>query len=160
LILLVLHARNPARETDVVFLEKLRDFFQAHPELKMPPILGVMTHIDLLSPMMEWSPPYDWQQPQRSKEQQIDQALAAMREQLGGFLAGAVPVCTAADKIYGVQEWLLPAVAELLDEAHAVALLRCLKAEADAGKVRKIFEQLLAGGKEAAKILWQASKKK
>lgn len=160
LILLVMHARNPGRETDVVFLDKLREFFRSHPELKMPPLLGVLTHIDLLSPMMEWSPPYDWQHPKRPKEQQIDAALATLREQMTDRLAGAVPVCTAADKVYGVQEWLLPAISELLDQAHAVALLRCLKSEADTGKVRKVFEQLLAAGKEAAKILWEASKKR
>ena len=47
-------------------------------------------------------------------------------------------------------------VAELLDEAHAVAMLRCLRAEADAGKVRKVLQQLLLAGKEAARALWQA----
>src|SRR5207249_300036 len=99
-------------------------------------------------------PPYNWQAPQRPKEQQIAQAQEAAKDQFGHRLAGMVPVCTAADKVYGVQEWLLPAVVELLDEARAVALLRCLHAEADAGKVRKVFQQLLESGKGAAKILW------
>ena len=43
----------------------------------------------------------------------------------------------------------------LLDQAHAVALLRCLRAEADTGKVRKVFHQLLSAGKQAVKVLWQ-----
>lgn len=153
LLLLVLHARNPARQADEGVLQGLRAFFTAHPDLKMPPVLGVLTHIDLLSPALEWAPPYDWQQPYRPKEQEIDQAVAAVREQLGSYVAGVVPVCTAAGKIYGVQEWLLPAITELLGEARAVALLRCLRAEADAGKVRKLLAQLLAASKEAAKIL-------
>ena len=55
--------------------------------------------------------------------------------------------------MYGVEEWLLPAVIELLDRAHAVAFLRCLKAEKDTGKVRKVFAQLLALGKGLGKIL-------
>ena len=46
-----------------------------------------------------------------------------MSEQLGAYLAGVIPVCTAPGKVYGLEEWLLPAVAELLDEVHAVALL-------------------------------------
>src|SRR5262249_16908897 len=42
-----------------------------------------------------------------------------------------------------------------VDEVHAVALLRCLKAEVDKVKVRKVFNQLLAVGKEALSMAWQ-----
>ena len=31
-----------------------------------------------------------------------------------------LPVCTAAGKVYGVEEWLIPALAGEIDEAHAV----------------------------------------
>jgi predicted GTPase len=157
LLVLVLHATNPAREADLELLRALRDWRASQPGLKAPPILGVLTHIDLLSPMMEWNPPYDWQKPQRLKEHQIDQAVAAARAQLGDGLAGIVPACTASGKVYGIDEWFLPALAELLDEAHAVAFLRCLKAETDTGKVRKVFQQLLAAGRGAVKVLWQAN---
>jgi hypothetical protein len=36
-----------------------------------------------------------------------------------------------------------------------VALLRVLRAEFDAVKVRKVFHQLLAAGKPLAKLVWQ-----
>ena len=78
---------------------------------------------------------------------------------MGAYLVGIVPVCTAAGKVYGVEEWFLPTLAELLDEAHAVALLRCLRAEADTGKVRKVFRQLLAAGTQAAQVVWAQAKK-
>jgi hypothetical protein len=122
--------------------------------LKKPPLLAVMTHIDLLSPALEWSPPYDWRQPTRPKEENIQQALTAAWGQVGTYSAGVVPVCTAAGKVYGIEEWLLPAVAEQLDEAHGVALLRCLRAEIDENKVRKVFHQLLAAAGEAARVVW------
>ncbi len=154
IVLLVVHARNPARQADLTLLENLSRFFNANPDLKMAPILGVLTHIDLLSPAMEWDPPYQLVQPVRLKEEQIDAAMATVREQLGTYLCGVVPVCAGAGRVYGVQEWLLPALAELLDQAHAVAFLRCLRAEVDAGKMRKVFYQLLASGREAAKVLW------
>jgi predicted GTPase len=153
LVLLVVHARNPARRADLEMLEKLRQWFLARPQLKMPPVLGVMTHIDLLSPAMEWDPPYDWEAPRRPKEQQIRDAWNALRQQLGTYLVGIVPVCTAPGKVYGIEEWFLPTLAELLDEAHAVALLRCLRAEADVGKVRRVLQQLLAAGKQAAQVI-------
>jgi predicted GTPase len=159
LLLLVFHARNPARKADLNLLEELRKWFSTRPDLKMPPVLGVMTHIDLLSPAMEWQPPYDWLNPDRPKEQQIQQAWNALREQLGPFLVGIVPVCTAAGKIYGIEEWLLPMVVQFLGEARAVALLRCLRAEVNTDRVRKVFRQLLESGKKAAHI-WLASQPK
>lgn len=154
LLLLVLHARNPARQADVNLLQQLRTWFLANPDLRMPPVVAVLTHIDLLSPAMEWSPPYDWQTPEKTKEKQIAEAVTATQEQLGEHLAAVVPLCGAEGKVYGVDEFLLPVVAELLDEVHAVALLRCLKAEIDTGKVRKVFRQLLAAGKQMVNVLW------
>ena len=63
------------------------------PELKLPPIVGVLTHVDLLSPAMEWAPPYDWLHPQRPKEQQMRQAVQAALDQFSGRLSVVVPVC-------------------------------------------------------------------
>src|SRR5437870_5406015 len=109
----------------------------------MPPILGILSHIDLLTPAVEWAPPYNWTNPQRPKEHQIHQAWEAARNQLGQFLVGIVPLCTAEGKVHGVDEWFLPTLAELLDDAHAVALLRCIRAETNTRKIRKVFHQLL-----------------
>jgi predicted GTPase len=156
LLLLVLHARNPARQADLQQLEDLRNWFASQPDLRRPPVLAVVTHVDLLSPALEWSPPYDWARPTRPKEVSIRDAVGAVRTQLGAHLAAVVPACAAPGKVYGVEEWLLPAVAELLDEVHGVALLRCLRAEVNKDKVRKVFRQLLATGKEAARIAWQS----
>lgn len=154
LLLLVMHALNPARQADLDMLKRLREWYARRPELRMPPVLGVMTHVDLLSPAMEWAPPYHWPEPTRPKEKSIKEAWEAAREQLGPYLVGVVPVCTASGKVYGIDEWFLPTLAELMDEAHAVALLRCLRAEADTGKVKKVFHQLLTAGREAARIAW------
>jgi hypothetical protein len=155
LLLLILHARNPARQGDLAVLQQLRAWFGKHPQLKSPPILAILTHIDLLSPALEWAPPYNWQQPQRPKEQQIAEAIAAVREQLGPYLSGVIPVCTAPGRVYGIDEGVLPLMLDLLDEARGVGLLRVLKAEIDAVKVRKIVQQLKAAAKEGGKLLWQ-----
>ena len=156
LVILAVHARNPARQADLELLRGLKKWFDSRPALKMPPILGAMTHIDLLSPALEWSPPYNWIHPERLKEQQIRQAWESLREQLGEYLVGIVPLCTQPGKVYGIDEWFMPTLAELLDEAHAVALLRCVRAEADEGKVRRVFEQLLRTGQQVGQILWQS----
>jgi hypothetical protein len=141
-------------------LKALRAWFVAQPDLRTPPILGVLTHIDLLSPALEWAPPYDWVEPRRPKEQQIHQARAALKEQLGDYLVGIVPLCTAPGKLYGLEEWLWPTLASLLDEARAVALLRCIRGEANTGKVRKILRQLGQAGAKAVQVMWEQSRKK
>jgi len=160
LIFLVLHARNPARQADLNVLQSLKRWFATQPDLNLPPILGIMNHIDLLSPAMEWSPPYDWRRPQRPKEKNIEQAMVSVREQLGEHIVGVVPVCTVPGKIYGVNEWLMLAITGLLDEAKAVAFLRCLRVEADTGKARKVFQQFLQAGQGAAGVLWQVIRQK
>ena len=155
LLLLVVHARNPARQADVEAFKGLHAWFASRPDLKKPPIVVVTTHIDLLSPAMEWAPPYDWLRGERPKAVNIRQAVAAIEQQLGDLKPVVIPVCAAAGKVYGVNEFLLPAVMQKLDEAHGVAFLRCLRAEKDAGKIRKVFNQMLAAGKAAAQIAWQ-----
>lgn len=157
-ILLVMHARNPARQADLDLLKKLALFFQANPDLKRPPIVGVVTHIDLLSPSMEWSPPYDWTKPSRPKEHSIAQALAYVQEQLGEHLSTVVPACAAPGKEFGVQEALVPGIITLLEQARAVALVRVLRAEADSGKVKKTFQQLLTVGTEILSAWWTQGK--
>jgi predicted GTPase len=156
LVFLVLHARNPARQADVDLLNQVEQWFAQRPDAKAPPVLAVLTHIDLLSPSLEWSPPYDWRRPDRPKAQNIHDAVAAAREQLGPRLAAVVPVCTQPGKVYGIEEDLLPAVAQLLEEVRGVALLRCLRAEANKDRVRRVFRQLAATGKAAAKLAWEA----
>lgn len=155
LLLLVLHARDPGRQADLETLGGLGAYFSSRPDLKRPPVVAVLTHIDLLSPTMEWSPPYDWLDPKLSKERSIHDAAAALRAQLGGHLDEVVPVCSAAGREYGVTEGLLPALAGRLDEAHGVGLLRCLTLEADSGKVLVMFRQLAAVGKVVARAMWE-----
>jgi hypothetical protein len=81
--------------------------------------------------------------------------VATVREQLGEHLAGVVPVRTDEGKVYGIDEGFLPVLTELLDQAHAVAFLRCVRAESDMRKVRKVFHQLLSAGKLMVKALWE-----
>lgn len=153
LIILVLHARNPARKGDIEMLDRLRGWFDAQPKLKMPPAIAVVSHIDLLTPAMEWSPPYDWTNPTRPKEKHISEAVRVARDQLGARVAAVVPACTQRGKLFGVHEAVLPVIVERLGEARSVALLRCLHSEADQHKTRRVFSQLLEVGREVMRAL-------
>ena len=153
LILVVLHARTPARQPDVEALTALARWFGEQPGRKAPPMLGVLTHIDLLSPAMEWQPPYNWTEPTRLKEKQISGALQTVHDQFQESLAACVPVCAEPSRVYGVQEALLPAIVRLLPEAKAVNLIRILRAEADGPQIQRILQQLLAAGKMAFRLM-------
>jgi len=148
LVLLVLRATSPARESDLQLLGEMSRWFAGETHRKPPPVLAVLTHIDGLSPMLVWSPPYDWQTGSSPKEQNIHGAVQHTSEQLAGRVAGVVPICSDPDRgrAYGAHEWLLPAMIALLDEARACALIRTLHEELDSGRVQKVFAQLFRAG--------------
>jgi hypothetical protein len=130
----------------------LRQWFQERPHLRFPPVIVVLTHVDLLTPAMEWAPPYDWAGGTRTKERSMADAVTAAQESFPE-VNGLVPVCAMAGKEWGVAEELLPEIVALLGEAKSVSLLRCLHAEADEGKVKKVFAQLWAAGRKAVDLL-------
>jgi uncharacterized protein len=144
-VLVVLDAQMAARAADHAFLEAWQEWFDVHPESRPPPLLGVMTHIDLLSPSLEWSPPYaGWLQesPKRPKEQMIREAVLSIKEELMPPLAGIVPVCTAQGKAYGIREYLWPGLIELLPDAHARRINEALLHEGTADRWKQLWAQI------------------
>jgi len=67
---------------------------------------------------------------------------------LGDTPAGVVPVCSDVERgrEFGVREWLLPAMLDLLGEARGCAVLRVLREEIRRGRVRRVFLQLARAG--------------
>jgi uncharacterized protein len=153
LLLLVVPARSAARAPEVDFLARLRAAIRATPNLKIPPIVVVLSHVDLLTPAMEWAPPYDVESGSRPKETSIREALAAASEVFGPECEAVVPVCTAVGKIWGVEEELIPAVLPRLGEARGVSMLRSLHTEANAHQARRLWQQLQTAGKLSTKLL-------
>lgn len=164
LILLVMAATSPAKQADAKMLSELFGWFREQHHLKPPPVVGVVSKIDGLSPVMEWSPPYDWSQPVRPKEVSIREAVNYARQSVtAGFgsaglgsaglgagegLASIVPVCTDRERhrVFGVEEWLLPVIALQLDEARACSLVRSVHHDHDRVKAWRVVSQLIASG--------------
>lgn len=154
-LLLAVPARSAARAPEVQFLEKVRKAFVAQPQLRMPPVVVALTHIDQLTPAMEWDPPYDWPNGTRTKEKAIREATAAAKEAFGAGVREVVPVCAAAGRVYGVREVLVPEVARYLDDARGVGLLRALHLEGMIDHTKKTFTQLVNVGKEVWKQMFK-----
>jgi hypothetical protein len=154
-VVLAIPARSAARAPEVEFLDRIRAAFAARPELRMPPVVVALTRIDLLSPAMEWAPPYDWHAGTKPKEKSIREAVAAAKEQFGGKVADVVPVCGAAGRVFNVREELLSEVADKLDHARGVSLLRALHVDSAVHRTRQVLGQVANVGKEVLKALWK-----
>jgi len=160
LIVLVTQAVHPGRQQDIVLLDRLREWFAAKPHLKMPPVVVVVSHIDLLSPKAEWAPPYDWKSGTRPKELNIRECVGVVKEQMGDRVTDVVPVCGAEGTRFGVVEGLVPALAAHLDHARGTAVLKAFEQEGRAGQYEKIGEQVIEGGKKVFGLLRDALRKK
>jgi hypothetical protein len=156
LVLLVMNAANPARQADLRTLRELSEWFARDARRRPTPVLGILTHIDLLSPVLEWTPPYDWQHPTSAKERNIQAAVEHHRATFGDRLAGVVPVCTDVQRqrVAGIEEHLLPAMLAVLGEARACSLLRTLHDESNRGQVSRLVEQLCRAGAELLRSQW------
>jgi len=157
MILLAVDGHSPARSADVETLKKIADRFEKIPHLKPPPIIAVLTHIDLLSPVREWSPPYDLENPNTPKAKNIAQAVDYTKEVLGDSIAGAVAVCSDndPDRRWGITEQLMPILLSQLDEGKSVAILQAFEKAIDEGWGKNVWQQISSGGKQLAKMWLQ-----
>jgi uncharacterized protein len=88
LILLATPALDPALQMDLDFLQAAK---QAVSDL---PIITIVTQVDRLRPLREWTPPYDWQFGTRPKEVSIREATAYRNELLGEYCDLVLPIVT------------------------------------------------------------------
>ena len=86
-VLVVMDAHSPAREADRRTIRELEEWYRSQPRLKPPPMLGVLTHIDLLRPVLEWSPPYDWREPIRTEGAEHREAVRYVEQLFAGSVS-------------------------------------------------------------------------
>lgn len=149
-VLVVMDAHSPAREADRRTIREVEDWYQSQPRFKPPPMLGVLTHVDLLRPVLEWSPPYDWREPGREKEHSIADAVGYVDQLFAASFRGLVPVCAdvARKRTWGVLEELVPALTSLLNDAQSAALLRAFERELDQGQLKTLLKQVQRMGSD------------
>jgi predicted GTPase len=141
LVLLVTSALVPGRQWETKWLQKYREFFASRPHLRRPPLLVVVTHIDLLPPVSEWPPPAEGSST-TGKEAAIRECLQFVAQQLGIDEAAVIPVGLRPDQVWGIWEQLWPAVLRHLDAAHAAALLRQVYTEVEAERWSRVGRQV------------------
>ncbi|WP_299411347.1 GTPase [Acaryochloris sp. IP29b_bin.148] len=88
LLLLVTPATDPALQMDLALLEEIRT------QADDLPVISIVTQVDRLRPIREWSPPYDWRSGDQLKETSIREAIAYRQEILGEVSAAILPMVT------------------------------------------------------------------
>jgi len=147
LLLLVMAANVSARQADLTMVTTLDKYYRERPHLKPPVIIAVLTHIDLLRPVREWAPPYDWQNPQSLKEESIAGAVAYVRELFGPRVSGYACVYTgnahAKDSKVdtSVLDELVPQILEHLNQGQMAAVLKAFYKQLGANRLQRLLKQ-------------------
>jgi hypothetical protein len=119
-------------------------------------VIVALSHVDLLTPAAEWSPPYDWHAGTLPKETAIRDAVSAAAEQLGE--RSIVPVCTLPERLFNIHNELLAAISQQVDAARGAAVLRLFHLEGRTASASKAVGQALNVGREALKAVWASVK--
>ncbi|MEE4330235.1 MAG: GTPase domain-containing protein [Wenzhouxiangella sp.] len=146
LVLWVSAANRPDRAEERERLDELREIL-ADPARRAPPIVPVMSHIDRLRPVREWSPPYRLDPPEGPKAESIVAAAEALATDLGVDAGAVVPVCLADGRVYNVDDALAAALIANQDSARRVLLMRCLKARRSEENWALLKRQLVNSGR-------------
>ena len=146
LVLWVTAANRPDRASERGLLDQIRTRL-ARPDRISPPVLVVMTHIDRLRPIRQWSPPYRLSPPEGRKAEQIVAAAQAVAADLAVAEAAVIPVSLLPDHVYNVNDALWATILENQPAAQRVRLLRCLKTRRREEGRQLLWRQLKSTGR-------------
>jgi predicted GTPase len=142
LVVVVCSAMQAGREADSRFLNELRNWYGAHLERRMPPVLAVVTHIDQLRPFREWEPPYDIENPDGDKARNIREAVETVAQSLQLAVEDCLPVCLSPSmEVYNI-EAVLAAMVKKLPESLRAQYLRTLSEGQRKEKIMRLLGQL------------------
>jgi predicted GTPase len=159
LVIAVSSAATAAREPDRELLDEARMRLAARVDRALPPIVVAVSRIDLVRPINEWSPPYDYKNGESTKERNIRDATRAVADDLQIPLSRIVPVCLRHDAIYNVEEALLPTLIHAMPEAERAKLLRILMEDRDAKRRDALKHLLIKAGVAAAELVALAARR-
>jgi predicted GTPase len=151
IILLAISATNAARDPDKKMLQTIQNCFAAKGKGTLPPIVVALTHIDQLRPLREWHPPYDVMNPCSAKAQAIRTIMDVVTKELGLNIDQIAPVNLNPGFEYNVEEGLIPAIFQQLEQAKQMRYLRCLKEYHKEDYWRRLWKQSKRAGQFIAK---------
>lgn len=137
LLLLVTPALDPALQVDADFLRDMRG------EVEDLKAIALVTQVDKLRPVREWSPPYHWRTGQWPKETSIREAVNYRAEQLDEYCEAVLPLVTSSEQrtAWGDSE-LARVLIEAIEPTKQLRLARFLRSqEAQSVAAAKIIDR-------------------
>ncbi len=156
LIFWVTAANRPDRQDERRFLDHLRAEQLKRLNHRPPPIIVVVSHIDLLRPASVWQPPYNLIDPADTKAMNIRAAMQFIATDLAIPIEQIIPVCLKPGREYNVQDTLWACILDQQDIAMRVRLLRCLDARKQTEDWALLRRQMMSAGR----FLWNLPKNK
>ena len=154
LIFWVTAANRPDRQDERRYLDHLRTQQLKRLHHRPPPILAVVTHIDLLRPASVWQPPYNLTDPVDTKAMNIRAAVQFIASDLAIPIEHVIPVCLKPGREYNINDTLWASILDQQDIAMRVRLLRCLDASKRAEDWTLLRRQMISAGR----FLWNLPK--
>ena len=144
MILLVLAANVTARDADLRVVRQLMQHYESKPQLRPPTIIGIVTHIDRLRPIREWSPPYDWRNPQTAKEESMAETINYLASLFGDLVADYACVYTGEehDDDSSVADQLVPLLVDHLDHGRSAAVLKAFYSQLNKQRIQRLIGQV------------------
>jgi len=144
IVLLVMAANSPARDADLKMVKTLKEYYRTKPQLRPPTIIGVMTHIDLLRPVRQWQPPYDWRNPHELKEESIAAAVAYCQELFGSAVVDYA--CVYTGDVHPLENHVINEVVDPLlahlQRGKSAAVLKAFYKQLGEKRVAQLTKQL------------------
>jgi predicted GTPase len=154
LILWVVSATQPARAFDVEGLKEIKRACSIDPDQQLPLVVCAVTHIDELTPALEWAPPYDLTQADRAKAVRIREAVEHISDVLDIDCDRIVPVSVRNVHLAYNIDLMWGLIAANLDAARTTKLDRLWRITQSFSGA-KFLSQMAAGGRWLAKTVWQ-----
>jgi uncharacterized protein len=147
LVIWVVAANRADRQLDRLALDAVRSYFATTQDRRMPPIIAVATHIDVLRPVQEWAPPYDIANPVNDKTRSIRAALDHIAVDLDLNIGDVIPTCLADKRPAYNVDGIWTKIAAVLPEARSAHLVRRLRSATTGWKWSKLWSQTVNAGK-------------
>ncbi len=152
LVIWVAAANRADREMDRAALDSIRSYFSIRSDRRQPPILAIITHIDLLRPYQEWAPPYDIANPANAKATSIRAAMQQVSIDLNVPLDCIIPAVLAGNRpVYNI-DVVWAKISGSLPEARRAQLVRRLRG-ASGWTWGKLWSQAVNAGRVATRGL-------
>jgi predicted GTPase len=152
LVLWVTSATRADRHSDRVAMDTFRHRFDQRLDRHRPPVIVVLSGIDLLRPFREWSPPYDLRDLSNPKAASISEAVMAVAHDLAFDASHIVPVSVRLGATYNVDA-LWAEIMEVVPEAQRARLVRTMADLRRGWDWRKILRQAGNAGRVLARSL-------